>query len=320
VNLEVAPDFAGAVSVSRGETVEFEQAYGLADRAHGIATTPDTRFAIASATKGFTALAVVGLVADGKLSLDTTARSVLGTDLPLIANDVTVGHLLTHRSGIGDYVDEDADEQAPLKVPVQQLVDTEDYLPALDGFPSRFQAGTRFSYCNSGFVVLALIGERVAGQPFHDLVAERVFVPAGMTSTGFLRSDELPGDAAIGYLENGRTNVFHLPVLGNGDGGAYSTLADVRAFWTALHAGRIVPSDWATRMTSPQTDAVSGFRYGLGFWLYGEGRTAFLEGCDHGVSFRSAHDPERELTVTVVATTTDGAWPVFAALREKVLR
>jgi CubicO group peptidase (beta-lactamase class C family) len=319
MNLDVSTDFTGAVSVSRGTSVEFEQAYGLADRAHRIPATTGTRFAVASATKGFTALAVVGLIADGKLDLATPARSVLADDLPLIAGDVTVEHLLTHRSGIGDYVDEDA-EEAPLKVPVQTLETTADYLPALDGFPTKFTAGSRFSYCNSGFVVLALIAERVSGRPFHDLVGGRVFAPAGMSATGFLRSDDLPGDAAIGYLGNGRTNVFHLPVRGNGDGGAYTTLADVRAFWTALYAGRIVPDEWSARMTTPQTDTGKAFRYGLGFWLYPDGRTVFLEGCDHGVSFRSAHDPDRKLTVTVVSTTTDGAWPVFAALREKVLR
>jgi CubicO group peptidase (beta-lactamase class C family) len=314
VDADLTADFAGAVSVSRGDDVEFEQAYGLADRAHGIPATTTTRFAVASASKSFTALAVVALIAEGRLALDTTARSVLGGDLPLIADDVTVGQLLTHRSGIGDYVDEDV-EQAPFKVPVQALVTTEDYLPALDGFPTKFVAGTRFSYCNSGYVVLALLAERVSGTPFHDLVAERVFAPAGMSASAFLRSDELPGDAAIGYLDDGRTNVFHLPVRGNGDGGAYSTLADFRAFWAALHGGRLVPREWAVRMTTPQTETRQPFRYGYGFWLYDDGRTAFVEGCDHGVSFRSAHDPERGLTVTVASTTTDGAWPVFRALR-----
>lgn len=79
------------------------KAFGLADRAHEIANTVDTVFAIASGTKGFTALTVMSLVQDGALSLSTTARSVLGGDLPLIDDAVTVEHLLAHRSGIGDY-------------------------------------------------------------------------------------------------------------------------------------------------------------------------------------------------------------------------
>src|SRR4029079_862264 len=92
--------FAGAVRVDRGETVELAKAYGLAHRGHGIPNEVDTRFAVASGTKGLTALAVVALIEEGRLELSTTARSVLGADLPLIDDTVTVEHLLAHRSGI----------------------------------------------------------------------------------------------------------------------------------------------------------------------------------------------------------------------------
>ena len=70
----------------------------------------------------------------------------------------------------------------------------------LDGHPVKFAPGERFSYCNSGYVVLALIAERATGEPFHELVRRRVCEPAGMLDTAFLRSDELPGRAALGYL------------------------------------------------------------------------------------------------------------------------
>jgi CubicO group peptidase (beta-lactamase class C family) len=95
----------------------------------------------------------------------------------------------------------------------------------LDGHPSKFPPDERFEYCNGGYVVLALIAERASGVPYHDLVLERVCGPAGMQETDFLRSDELPGGVALGYLHtqgSQRTNVFHLPVRGNGDGGIYS--------------------------------------------------------------------------------------------------
>jgi CubicO group peptidase (beta-lactamase class C family) len=318
VKLAVPADFSGVVSVSRGGTVEFEQAYGLADRAHGIPVRVDTRFATASATKGFTACTVVSLIGDGVLSYDTPARKLLGPDLPLIADDVTVEHLLAHRSGIGDYIDESRPDPPLPTVPVDRLVDTDDYLPALDGFAQTFAPGQRFAYCNSGFVVLALMAERAAGHPFVQLVAERVFGPAGMSGAGFLRSDELPGSAAIGYLEDGRTNVFRLPVRGNGDGGAYATVADIRAFWAALFAGRLVPDDQVRRMVQPHSSETGHpLRYGLGFWLAPAGSAVLLEGADHGVSFRSAHNPATGLTWTVVSNTGDGAWPVARLLRER---
>jgi CubicO group peptidase (beta-lactamase class C family) len=316
----LAHDFSGVVSVSRGSDIVFEHAYGLADRAHEIACTPDTRFAIASGTKTFTALVVMSLVVDGALSLATTARSVLGTDLPLIADDVTVEHLLTHTSGIGDYADEDLDELPPLKVPFYDLVDTTDYLPALDGFPAKFAAGARFSYCNGGFVVLALIAERVAGRGFHDLVAELVWTPAAMTGSAFLRSDELPGDAALGYLEDGRTNVFALPVRGSGDGGAYTTVADVRRFWAALYAGAFVPLDVVTQMTTPHSEGPPeyGRRYGLGCWLADP--LVMLEGGDFGVSFRSAYDHGTGTCCTVIANLETRMTPLFTQVGEALAR
>src|SRR5688500_4501505 len=93
--------FSGVARVDRFGETELCRAYGFADRAHLIPNTPDTAFAIASGSKGVTALAVMSLVERGMLELGTTARSLLGEDLPLIADDVTVEHLLAHRSGIG---------------------------------------------------------------------------------------------------------------------------------------------------------------------------------------------------------------------------
>ena len=306
---QVPADFSGVVSIRTTTGVEFEQAYGSADRAHEIAMTTGTRLAIASATKAFTAVGVLALVADGLLALDMTARSLLGQDLPLIDDAVTVEQLLTHRSGIGDYVDEDLPEPAPLAVPVYALDSTPAYLPALAGFDHKFAPGSRFSYCNSGYVVLALLAERAAGRPFAELLRERVFAPAGMTDTGFLRSDALPGDAAIGYLDDGRTNVFELPVVGSGDGGAYSTVADIRSFWTALLGGRLLDEGAVTRMTTPSTtDTGLSLAYGAGLWL-GAGALV-LEGADHGVSVRSVHTVVTNRTATVVSNTGSGAWPI----------
>ena len=170
--------FAGVVSVHRGGETEFAQAYGLADRARQIPNTVGTRFAIASGTKGLTALAVVSLINDNALAMSTTARSVLGTDLPLVGDDVTIEHLLAHRSGIGDYLDEEAGYDVTgylLTVPPQDLATTGQYLAVLGGHPAKFPPGERFSYCNSGYVVLALIAERISGVAFDQLVAERVW-------------------------------------------------------------------------------------------------------------------------------------------------
>jgi CubicO group peptidase (beta-lactamase class C family) len=317
--------FSGVVRVDSAEGTEVAKAYGLAHRGYEIPNQLDTQFGIASGAKGLTALAVVSLIEDGLLDLSTIARSLLGPDLPLIGEDVTVEHLLSHRSGIGDYLDEEADHDLNdylMPVPVHELATTEQYLAVLDGHPPKFAPGERFAYSNSGYVVLALIAERASGVPFHDLVRRRVCGPAGMSDTAFLRSDELPGRAALGYLEidgRWRTNVFHLPVRGSGDGGIYSTAADISALWRAFFAGEIVSADWVNEMVRPRSDVPSeSRRYGLGFWLHASTDGVMLVGSDAGVSFRTVHDPGSGVTHTVISNTSRGAWPITRHLEGRL--
>ena len=306
---------SGVVRIDLDGRVAFQAAYGMSHRGLGIANRVDTQFSIASGSKGLTALAVMSLVEQGQLGLDTTARSILGDDLPLIDDRVTVEHLLAHRSGIGDYIDEEVLDDSNvyvMTVPVQELATTEQFLRVLDGHATKFAPGERFVYCNGSYVVLALIAERVSGVPYHDLVEQRVCGPAGMVDTAFLRSDELPGRAALGYLhdEGLRTNVFHLPVRANGDGGVYTTVADIHGLWDALFAGRIVSSETVAEMVRPRSDSPSELlRYGLGFWLHGSDLVA-LHGFDAGSAFVSVRDPAGRFTYTVISNKTSGAWPV----------
>jgi CubicO group peptidase (beta-lactamase class C family) len=317
-----ATGFSGVVRVDRPGREPFARAYGFAHRGLRVANTVDTRFGVASATKGLTALVVASLVEDGVLALTTTARSLLGEDLPLIDDGATIEQLLAHRSGIGDYFDEDvveSDTDYVLAVPVHRLATTPDYLAVLDGFPQAFPAGERFAYNNGAFVVLALIAERVGAMPFHELVRTRVCEPAGMRDTEFLRSDEPRNRMALGYLDDEglRTNVLHLPVRGSGDGGVYTTAADVHALWSALYAGTVVPVDRLAEMVRPHSDVPSeSMRYGLGFWLHPTGDAVLLVGGDAGVSFRTVHDEAAGVTHTVLANSTHGAWRVTRCLDE----
>lgn len=316
--------FSGVVRLDRQGELDFSAAYGYADRAHEILNRVDTVFAIASGGKGLTATTVMRLVERGVVELGTTARSLLGEDLPLIADDVTIEQLLAHRSGIGDYLDEDAVDDVRdyvMPVSVHELTTTEQFLPVLDGHETAFPAGERFAYNNGGYVVLALLAERASGEPFHTLVRTLVCEPAGMVDTAFLRSDELPGRAALGYLsvDGLRTNVFHLPVLGSGDGGIYSTAADLSAFWDSLFAGRIVAPGLVAEMVRPHGDWPRGSRrYGLGFHLQASGDAVWLEGYDAGVSFASLHQPSSSITCTVIANWSEGAWPIVELLNDRL--
>lgn len=309
--------FSGVVRVDLDGETAVQRAYGLADRGHGLPMELDTRIAVASGAKTFTGLAVLRLVEDGALRLDTRARELLGPDLPLIDDAVTVEHLLSHRSGIGDYFDEDAFEDPDdyvVPVPVHTLDSAESYLSVLDGYPQAFAPGSDFAYNNGAFCVLALLAERAAATPFHDLVRRQVIERAGLTHTDYLRSDELPGDAALGYLHRDdlRTNVLHLPVIGGGDGGIYTTAGDCHRLWAALESGQVVSE--ATVRDAWRSRSDDGRNaYGLGFWLRGD--AVEMHGADAGASFRSVHVPGR-LTWSVLSNTSYGAWPVIGALTE----
>jgi hypothetical protein len=106
-------------------------------------------------------------------------------------------------------------------------------------------------------------------------------------------------------------------VRGSGDGGIYTTAAGIHALWAAMFSGRIVSPEWVNRMVSPRSDVPeASMRYGLGFWLHGSRDIVILEGSDAGVSFRTVHDPTRQLTHTVLSNTSKGAWPIARRLCE----
>jgi len=108
-------------------------------------------------------------------------------------------------------------------------------------------------------------------------------------------------------------------VRGSGDGGIYSTAADIGSLWQALFAGRIVAEEWVAEMVRPRSDAPAhSKRYGLGFWLHASSDAVILEGCDAGVSFRSVYDPSTQVTLTVISNTAGGAWPILRYLEDAV--
>ena len=137
-----------------------------------------------------------------------------------------------------------------------------------------------------------------------------------------MRSDELPADAALGYLgrDSPRTNVLHLPVLGSGDGGIYTTAADM----SDVLAGVVRRRDRVRRAVAEmvrarsQAEEEANRRYGLGFWLDEKADLVMLEGYDAGVSFLSDHDPHTGRTQTVISNTSEGAWPVIEFLDERI--
>ena len=319
-----AARFTGVAAVDVADRRVLERCEGFIHRALRVPMTPQTRIGVASGSKAFTALAVMRLVEDGELRLEQPVRGLLGDDLECIGDEVTIEHLLTHTSGIGDYLDEDSEWEASdfvLSLPVHTLTTAEAFLPMLEGHPRTFAPGERFAYCNGGYIVLAVVLERATGATYHDVVRRLVFEPAGLEHTDYLPLNALPADAAPGYVfsEGDLVNTLHLPVLGNGDGGAFTTADDLHRFWLALIAGRIVSRGTVAEMIRPRHDVPEEkMRYGMGFWLHRTHSVPVIEGYDPGVSFRSTHLIDTQTTVSVLGNSTEGAWPVISALAQAI--
>lgn len=313
----VVGGFSGAVQVDVAGVTVHASAHGLADRAHSIPNHVSTRFAGASALKTCTALTILHLVEQGTVALDTRVVSVVDRAVSFMSEEVTVEHLLAHRSGIGDYCQEVDVARSEMTASTATLAQCTLDRPALilevmDGVPPRAEAGIEFRYNNAGYALLALLAERVTGTSLSDLLELHVFGPAGMSNSAVLSYDELDGDVAIGYRERLglRTNVHAVPNRGLGDGGLFTTVADMKRLWDALWAGAVVEPATLALMTTPHGRTERGTPYGLGFWLDATTDAVTVEGYDIGISFRSMHRPSTSVTWTVVSNWTDGAWPL----------
>jgi CubicO group peptidase (beta-lactamase class C family) len=321
--------FSGVVSVRRLGAVLYERAAGFADRSHGIENTLGTRFGMASGSKFFTALVIGLLMEDGELSFSTPLRDCVDRGLPPYSEEITIRHLLTHTSGIPDYYDEDVVtdfDSFMLSIPGYELRGPRDYLPAFPDGPMKFAPGERFSYCNSGYVLLGVVIEEVTGQAYQDAVEERLLRPAGMMRSGYFAFDRLPEETAWGYIEEEggwRTNVFNLPIIGGSDGGAFSTVGDLALLWDAFWGCQILSKEMVEIFTQPFARAGKHKHYGHGLWIYeepGQDREEYLEGSDAGVSFFSGTNRAKGLQTTVISNTSHGAWPVLKAVEAALAR
>ena len=292
-------EFSGVVRIDQGERTELAKAYGLAHRGYGIANEVDTRFATASATKSLTALTVVSLIEEGSLELST--HGSLGARLGPAAHRrrrdgraparAPVGHRrLPRRGGRLDL------ERLPAAGPGARARD--DRAVPRRSRRVRAEVPARRALRLLQRRLRRARADRGAREPEHRSTSScgsGCASPPAWTTP----SSSAPTNCRLGRRSAtsrstapGGANVFHLPVLGTGDGGIYTTAADVSAFWRALFAGRIVPADWVGEMVRPRSDVARGsMRYGLGFWLDASRDIVVMEGCDAGVSFRSDHHP-----------------------------
>jgi CubicO group peptidase (beta-lactamase class C family) len=311
--------FDGSVLLARLDgTALLRRSWGTADRTRNLPITPETRFALASMGKMFTAIAMAQLVEQGRVALDSPiARYVPDYPNRDFATRATVRQLLNHTSGLGAYWGPEFERRRT------QLLTPADHLPLFVNDSLPFAPGARFRYSNAGFQVLGLIVERVAGMSYYDYVQRNIFDRAGMRSSGYYPpGGETPEGVATGYTAGPtgalRDNNGIREVRGGPAGGGLSTVDDLLRFARALESGQLVRRETLAQWTSGQSD---NGRYGFGFMAMQQGgsRAYGHNGGAPGMATWFLVYPDRQLVLIALTNRDPGLmeWvmqPVMGAM------
>lgn len=291
-----------SVAVLRDGKILKIKAYGRANLEWDTATTPDTAFQLASATKPITATAIMLLVQEGKLSLDDPIRRHL-PDSPPAWNDITLRHLANHTSGIPDDLGSARVETAA------------DGFAAAAKLPLEYAPGTRSSYGITGYIVLQHIIERVTGKSFDTFLQERLFAPLGMENTRFDHATQ-SGPARALCLVPRRSGVyewsaaedrqksflFPFPSHSYSAGGLYASTSDLARWIAALDKGRLLtPASQEQMWTKGKLQNGAQTSFALG-WVTGKYRGQRTVGHSGGPALADIlRFPDEKLTIIVLA-------------------
>ncbi len=303
-----------SVAVVRDGQIVKTAAWGFADLELGVPATTRTVFQIQSITKTFTAAAILLLAGEGKLSLDDPiAKYLEGT--PDSWTNITIRHLLTHTSGIKDFINEPT---GSLRLDMSE----KDVLRATAPRPLNFQPGERYGYSNTNYHLLAMIIRKLTGMWYADFLRERIFLPLGMTDTRPVSLSAIINTRASGYFWTGqgyrKGDFIAESILSYGGGGILSTAPDMALWAQALMSGKLLKPEALIQAWTParlKDGTTTG--YGLG-WGIGraEGHREIQHSGANATGFSSflAIYPDDRLAV-VVLMNRNGADPGRIARR-----
>ncbi|HVF47218.1 MAG TPA: serine hydrolase domain-containing protein [Pyrinomonadaceae bacterium] len=248
--------FSGVVLVAKDGKPIANRAYGVANKSSNLPNRIDTRFSLASMSKMFTGVAIAQLAQQGKLSFDDPIVKFLPSYLNRqAAEKVTIHHLLTHTSGIGDYMDKDEFFTAR-QLAGGRFKSLDNYFTFFADDPLAFEPGKEFRYSSSGYIILGAIIEKASGQNYFDYVTEHIFKPAGMSQTD----------------PRGKT--------GSPAGSATSTARDLLKFDKSLRKHKLLNAKYTDILLAPKVDSSFGGRYAYGFFVRNMGKDKRIVGHD----------------------------------------
>ncbi|MBS1516653.1 MAG: serine hydrolase [Bacteroidetes bacterium] len=304
--------FSGTILASNEGKTVFERSVGLSDRNSGIKNTNETRYNIASLGKLFTTVMILQLASENKLNLDDRINNyITGTD-----KRVTIRQLLKHTSGYGDYLNDPEFFQNP-----SAYAETSELTDLILKTPLLFEPGERFSYSNSGFVLLGSVIEKVTGQKYSENLNKRILTQLGMNNSEFeFKSGSVPG-RAIGYIKDLRgkfsdnSGFAHVPTPA---GGMYSTAEDLNKFGNSLlNDNRLLTDEFKIIMFNDFNDKSPNTLKEL--FSDPEGGNAYAGGAP-GINSLLLLYPAKKYVVTVLSNYDQAAENIYRNISDLILK
>jgi CubicO group peptidase (beta-lactamase class C family) len=317
-------EFSGVIMLAKNGEPLFEEAYGLANKSDRIPNRPDTKFNIASVGKMFTAVAVAQLAEQGKLSFNDTLSKYISPEWlkPEISKKIEIRHLLTHTSGLGDYFRQLYDQ-----CDKYLFGDLDDYKMLTENQSLGFEPGTKWSYSNTGMLLLGVVIEKVTGMKYFDYLDKYIFKPAGMKNTGDWAKNSPVPDRALGYYKEyskgqsaWKDNSITRVLKGNPSGGCYSTTRDLLNFSTALRENKLLSPEYTSLVLSPKPEINSAF-YGYGFFINktDDGLIARHSGDGTGISCQFSVYLDDGYTVVILSNYNRPAADIVGSIVEQLI-
>lgn len=297
--------FSGSVLVSRKGKILLSKGYGMADYEQNTPNTPETKFHLCSVSKQFTAMAIMMLEEKGKLKVsDPLAKYIPGF---LEGKSITLHNLLTHTSGIPEYLNfPEFTDRSKGAIPLEEII------RLFNKKHLDFKPGKNFGYCNSDYLLLAYVIEKVSGQDYKTFLEENIFAPLGMKNTTVGN----PGEASKGYaqgyiagLKGARSRMDAIDLANViGTGGIYSTVEDLYLWDRALYTEKLISKKSLDRMFTPfMVNPGSGVGYGYGFMtekLFGH-KVVFHSGTFTGFITQITRFTDDDITIIVLRNLQD---------------
>lgn len=306
----------GSLTIARGGQIIYSKAFGMADLEHHLANTTETIFEAGSVSKQFTAAAILLLVKDGKLSLQDDVRQYV-PEIPDFGYKITLWHLMTHTSGLRDWGSVAGISGWARGKRVHTHAHVLEILSRQKGL--NFPPGDQYSYCNSGYNLLAIIVDRVSGMSFSAFCKQRIFDPTGMKHTQW-RTDyrTVVPNRSIAYNQENGVYLQNMPFeMVHGQGGLLTTTEDLIAWNQHYKHSQIFGNaflEMELTRAKLNNNVLTNYAAGLSIGLYNGSKEISHSGATAGYRAWLAYYPEVDLSIALLSNAAN-ANPVSTGMK-----